>query len=256
MSDTPVAIITGAGSGIGRATAIRLAHDGYALVLVGRRHNLLEQTAELCDAPEVMLIAADLEKQDEAEGVIDATVSAFERLDVLVNNAGHGLAVPIERTKPDLLEKTLRINTLAPAWMMLRAWPTFVRQRRGCIINVGSMAAVDPYPGFFAYAASKAALSLMTVSAAKEGVAKKIRAFCIAPGATETPMLRASFDLQTVAKADTQDPADVAETIAKCIAGGMDDANGQTIPVLPATARAWLAEHTKQHPSAWLRLKP
>jgi meso-butanediol dehydrogenase / (S,S)-butanediol dehydrogenase / diacetyl reductase len=255
MDAAPVAIITGAGSGIGQATAIRLAQDGFSLILVGRRRDALERTAESCQGPETLIIPADLSIRQEAEGIIDAAHAAAGRIDVIIHSAGHGLAVPVERTTPELFDQTMRINTYAPAWMALRAWPHFLRQRRGCFINIGSMAAIDPYPGFFAYGASKAALSLLTASLAKEGASRKIRAFCIAPGATETPMLRASFDTTAIPPDQVQDPQDVADVVASCIAGDLDALNGKTIPVLPRSAKPWLRDFTREHPSAWMHLR-
>jgi len=256
MIEAPVAIITGAGSGIGRATALRLGDQGYALVLAGRRRDALAETAELCSAGEILIVPADLRSQPEAEEVIDAAAQAYGRIDVLVNNAGFGQVVPIASQTPEQFHETLLINTYAPAWMTMRAWPVMQRQRKGCIINIGSMAIYDPYPGFFAYAASKAALALMTLSISKEGSPAGIRAFCIAPGATETRMLRASFDTATLPADACLDPAVVAGVVARCAAGELEHLNGQTIPVLAESAKALLLALTKAHPSAWLNMHP
>src|SRR4029079_17234254 len=91
----------------------------------------------------------------------------------------------------EVLERLYRVNALGPPNMIAEAWPVFVRQNGGCIASISTMGTLDPFAGFFGYAASKAPLNVMTMSCAREGEAHGIRAFCIAPGAVETGMLRA-----------------------------------------------------------------
>jgi NAD(P)-dependent dehydrogenase (short-subunit alcohol dehydrogenase family) len=115
-------------------------------------------------------------------------------------------------------------------------------------VNVSSIATVDPFPGFFAYAASKAALNLMTASAAKEGANVGIRAFAVAPGAVETPMLRASFDAKAVPPEACLEPESVARVIVACATGLRDADSGRVIPVVPEAARQWLHGWYDAHP--------
>lgn len=250
-----VAVITGAGSGIGRATAIALSRLGYAVVLVGRREASLRETLAGSGSPNGLIHVADLGDPAAAAGVIAATMAKFGRVDVLVNNAGIGRAIPIAQTTIADVEEAWRVNTLGAAALILAAWPVFVRQhgqplwstRAGCIINVSSMASFDPFPGFFAYASSKAAMDLLTASAAKEGAAVGVRVFSVNPGAVETPMLRASFDEAMISRADTLDPAVVADVISACIRGDLDDRIGQRIPVLSHSAQAWYRDWSASH---------
>lgn len=227
---TPVACITGAGSGIGRAVARRLGDLGYALALVGRREEPLRETAALlpASAPNLIL-SADVSDTRAIGAAIDRTVEHFGRLDALVNNAGAAPLAPIDRTTPELLEECFRVNTLGPAAAIARAWPTFKAQRAGCIVNVSSMATADPFPGFFAYAAAKAGVNLMARSCAKEGKAFNIRAFAVAPGAVDTPMLRANFNEKTIPPSRCLSPDDVATVIVECIRGDRNACNGDTI---------------------------
>ncbi len=230
----PVAVVTGAGSGIGRATALALAAQGHDLALAGRSRAPLEVAASLIGRSSLkgatcLVVPTDMSDPGAVRRLIDETLARFGRLDVLVNNAGLAESASIAQTTPDLFRRTLDLNTLGPACAILAAWPTFIRQRRGCVVNVSSLASRDPFPGFFAYAASKAAVNLLARSCALEGREHGIRAFAVAPGAVETPMLRAIFDEQALPKARTLSPESVARVIVDCAMGGRDRENGETI---------------------------
>jgi NAD(P)-dependent dehydrogenase (short-subunit alcohol dehydrogenase family) len=112
-----------------------------------------------------------------------------------------------------------------------KAWPIFKRQGSGCIINVSTMGTENPFPGFFAYAASKAAVELMIKSCAKEGAAFGVRAFAVAPGAVETETLRAVFSEQAIPPGACMKPEQIAEVIVECVLGKRDERNGDTIYV-------------------------
>jgi NAD(P)-dependent dehydrogenase (short-subunit alcohol dehydrogenase family) len=231
-SFTPVAIVTGAGSGIGRETAVQLAHRGWRLGLVGRREEpLLETAALLVEGARSMVIAADVGVADQAGAMVDAVVARFGRLDALVNNAGFAPVTPIARNTPSLIDEVYRVNALGPAYAIVRAWPVFVRQRSGCVVNVSTIGTIDPFPGFFAYAAAKAAVNLMARSCAVEGRSVGVRAFAVAPGAVETPMLRANFPESAIPRSACLAPADVARLIVACIGGEHDRRNGETITI-------------------------
>lgn len=254
-----VAIVTGAGSGIGRVSAIALSRDGHAVALVGRGRAALDATSAELAGP-ALVLPLDLSIQGAAERVMAATLDRFGRLDVLVNNAGVGRPVSVAAMSPAEVEAVWRLNTFAPACLMLAAWPVFARQHAAghvppgpCIVNVSSMASFDPFPGFLAYAASKAALDSMTLSAAKEAADVGVRVFSVNPGAVETPMLRAAFDERAISRADTLDPTAVAEVICRCVRGDLNDRAGQRIPVLSPSAQAWYREWApKQHAPACL----
>jgi len=165
----------------------------------------------------------------EAVRLVDRAVDHFGRLDAVVNAAGHAPLAPIDRTTPEMLDKAFRVNALGSGYVIARAWPIFLRQGHGRIVNISSMATQDPFPGFFAYAAAKAAVNLMARSCAIEGRDHGIKAFAIAPGAVETPMLRALFDEQQIPTDSTLSPEEVAEEVVACVTGKRDEQSGQTI---------------------------
>ncbi len=237
MNEADVAIVTGAGSGIGRCVCSLLADARYRLVLVGRSESKLKTTmAEIkthsASPPEMLLVPADLTDAEQAMSVVDTAVDRWGRLDALVNNAGVATLAPIESTTADLLSRTFAANAFSAAYLIGRAWPIFQRQGRGCIVNVSSLAAADPFNGFFVYAASKSALESMTRSAMKEGEGYGVRAFTVAPGAVETPMLRSLFSERDIPRDATLDPNTVAHVVCDCILGRRDAEVGGTIDVL------------------------
>ncbi len=224
----PVAIVTGAGSGIGRATALALSGAGYRLALFGRREEPLRETESLLES-HAMVIAGDIAKRRDAQSMVDQAHKHFGRLDVLVNNAGLAPLKPVAEHDADLIKRVFRTNSIGPAIAIARAWPIFVEQRGGCIVNLSSMATADPFPGFFAYAASKAAVNLLAMSCAKEGAEHGIRAFAVAPGAVETGMLRAIADEAMIPREACLAPEAVARVITECVLGSRDAENGATI---------------------------
>lgn len=227
-----IVIVTGGGTGIGLATARQLARKGWGVAITGRREAKLAQAAKEIEkssfAP-VLIVAADLTDRKQAAGVIDAAMLRFGRVDAVVNAAGHAELAPIEQSAGEVLDRALGINTIGTAAVIARAWAEFKKQRSGCVVNISSWATHDPFPGFFAYAASKAAVDLMARSCALEGKAIGVRGFAVAPGAVETDMLRSAFDEEMVPKSACLSPDDVAQVVVSCIEGKHDRENGKTI---------------------------
>ena len=110
-------------------------------------------------------------------------------------------------------------------------WPTFRERGGGIIVNVSSMASVDPFPGFSIYAAAKTGLNMFTQVTADEGKTLGISAVAVAPGAVETPMLRSLFDEQTIPVENTLPPQRIADVICDCITGDRSFESGETILV-------------------------
>ena len=234
MSETPVAIVTGAGSGIGRAVCSLLANAGYRLSLVGRREEKLQATMDQIATrsaapPEMLILAADVASAQQAMSAVDLTCQQWGRADALVHAAGIAPLAPIDRTDEDLLYRTFAVNTFGAAYLIARLWPVFRKQRGGCIVNVSTMGTLDPFPGFFVYAAAKSAVESLTRSAAREGAGFGVRAFSIAPGAVETEMLRANFSPRQIPPQRTLDPLDVAHVICDCVLGRREGETGTTI---------------------------
>lgn len=228
MIDQPVALVTGASSGIGLATSRLLAEQGYHVVLGARKQGPLSDAAASIEGS-TTIAHLDVADQCQCRALIDRIDDELGRIDVLVNNAGYAPLLPIDQTDDQTIEKAYRINAMGPASLIAHAWPMFRAQESGCIINISTMGTDNPFPGFFAYAASKAAVNLMTRSCAKEGAEFNIRSFAVAPGAVETPMLRSLFDTETLPESDCLSPDEVADVIVSCVSGEMDDKNGEVI---------------------------
>ncbi len=186
----------------------------------------------------------DVADPSECDRLVEETVHECGRLDVLVNNAGDAPLASIAQHTPDVIRRTFEVNALGPAYLIAAFWRVLERQvtsergadanvRGPCIVNVSSMASLDPFPGFFAYAAAKSALNSMIRSCHKEGHALGVRCFGVAPGAVETGMLRGLFDERAIPTAMTLRPEEVARVVGECVAGKRDAEAGTTIPVLP-----------------------
>lgn len=239
------AIVTGAGSGIGRAVAVALAGSGYSVALLGRRVEALRETADLCgEADVVTILPCDVADAGQLSEAIKSVHERHGRIDVLVNCAGVARVRPIARTTPDVVSEALATNAGAIANAIHCVWPIITRQepdangRRGVIVNISSMAAIDPYPGFFAYAASKAAANMLSVVADREGKRAGVRCFCLCPGAVETAMLRSSFDEKTVPRERALSPDDVAAVVMQCVRGERDGEAGGAIEVVKSSSGA------------------
>jgi NAD(P)-dependent dehydrogenase (short-subunit alcohol dehydrogenase family) len=229
----PVALITGAGGGIGRATARSLARAGYRLGLLGRTSDTLQATAEtLPSGTETLVIEADLADERACSDAVSSIESRFGQLDVVVNNAGVAPQAPIHETDARLVRATIDANLVGPIVIVARAWSMLVAAR-GCVVNVSSMASIDPFRGFTAYAASKSGLDSLTRSIMAEAEGTGIRAFTLNPGVVESKMLRSLFDESIVAKGDAMDPSEVAKEILACIEGRRDERIGRAHPLLP-----------------------
>ena len=235
--ERPVAILTGAGSGIGRATAVALARRGYRLVLVGRREHLLHETAELLVGPSVgtsvgglsLVLPIDVTAEGAGDQIVAVALSRLGRIDAVINNAGVAPSLTVEQTTDDRWRQVVDTNLSAAFGLARAAWPTFRRQGGGVIVNVSSVAARDPWPGFAAYAAAKAGLIALGLSLAREGATMGIRAHTVAPGATETPMLRSLRGPDQFDPAKALDPAEVARAIADCVVGDAHCPSGEVV---------------------------
>ncbi len=188
-----VALVTGAGSGIGRAAALALLSEGYSVVLAGRRKEALEQTiAEAEDAASrALAVPADVADPASVRALFDATESTFGRLDVLFNNAGMGApAIPLEDLTYEQWRAVVDINLTGAFLCTQAAFRLMKRQvpRGGRIINNGSISAHTPRPNSAPYTATKHAITGLTKSTALDGRAHDIACGQIDVGNADTPM--------------------------------------------------------------------
>ena len=184
-----VAIVTGAGSGLGAAIAQALASEGAKCALAGRRREPLQAVADEIGATggEASVIPTDVADEAQVAALVAETVQTFGCLDVLVNNAGLMRPASLTQTSTALWDEILNVN-LRGAFILCRAaWP-HLQHSRGQIINVSSMAAVQGYLDEAAYCASKHGLNGLTEVLALEGKPHGIRALAVCPAAVETPL--------------------------------------------------------------------
>jgi NAD(P)-dependent dehydrogenase (short-subunit alcohol dehydrogenase family) len=232
----PVAIVTGAGSGIGQAVARKLAQEEFAVVLVGRDQRKLQETAVLIRAEmgtdhPVMIQPTDITDAQACQSLITTVDRELGRLDVLANVAGYAELAFIPQTSAEMWRQMVDTNLSSVVYLTKAAWRLFEKRREGIIVNVSSMASIDPFPGFAAYAAAKAGVNMFTQVTAREGKAIGLRAVCIAPGAVETPMLRSMFSEKQVPASRCLAPEDVAKLLADFVMKRREFVPGETVPI-------------------------
>ncbi len=190
--DTPVVLITGALTGIGRATALAFAKGGARVVVSGRHENAGQAlAAELRDlGAEAEFVEADVRHEDDVRSLVDQTVKRFGRLDVAVNNAGtEGRPGPVTEQTAETYAATFETNVLGTMLSMKHELRVMQPQGSGSIINLSSTMGQRGAPGASLYAASKHAVEGLTKVAALEGAEFGVRVNAVAPGPIDTEML-------------------------------------------------------------------
>jgi NAD(P)-dependent dehydrogenase (short-subunit alcohol dehydrogenase family) len=189
---TPVVLITGALTGIGRATALAFANEGAQIVVSGRHDDagaaLVEELRAL--GVEAEFICADVRHEDDVRNLIDQTVKRFGRLDVAVNNAGtEGHPGPVTEQTADSFTAVFETNVLGTLLGLKHEMRVMSAQGGGSIVNLSSVLGKVGAPGASVYSASKHAVEGLTKSAALEGAGSGVRVNAVAPGPVETEML-------------------------------------------------------------------
>ena len=188
----PIVLITGALTGIGRATALAFAREGASVVVSGRRddagHTLAAELRALGVRAEYL--RADVRNEAEVRSLVEQTVERFGRIDVAINNAGtEGQLGPITEQSEDNYRATFDSNVLGVLLAMKHEMRAMLRQGAGAIVNLSSIAGQVGVAGASVYVASKHAVEGLTRSAALEGAAAGVRVNAVAPGPVQTDML-------------------------------------------------------------------
>jgi NAD(P)-dependent dehydrogenase (short-subunit alcohol dehydrogenase family) len=186
---TRCAVVTGAATGIGRATAHAFARNGYSVALVGRRADPLEEVADALrrSGGDAIAAPADVTAPEEAAAAIGAAVDRFGGIDALVNNAGVGDSGPLLEESLERWEETLRINLTGAFLITQLALPHLI-ERHGTVVNVASINGILAGPGWTSYCVSKAGLIMLAKCVASDYGRHGVRANSVCPGWVRTPM--------------------------------------------------------------------
>ena len=238
MAETKTVIVTGAGSGIGAATAKRFSSDGWNVVLNGRTRPKLEKIARDLPDARTLIVEGDVSHAEDAQLLIDQTVDKFGRLDALINNAGvASMGVPGELSLEDF-EKMMSVNvsgifnTVTPA-------VDHLIMSKGSIVNVSSVSGLGGDWKMFGYNASKGAVSNMTRAMAMDLGSSGVRVNAVAPSLTRTDMSQGIFKndrlqqkfMDRIPMGRPGEPEDVASVIAFLASPDAGFVNGVVLPV-------------------------
>jgi NAD(P)-dependent dehydrogenase (short-subunit alcohol dehydrogenase family) len=238
------AIVTGASSGIGRSVALRFAQYGARLVLVGRDKGKLEETGAMIsglvrEATEFLIVTDDLEDPESPRRIVDASLSQYDRLDILVNNAATIYREPPgeEFTPVAAWDAIMRVNVRSYYLLAKAAFPHLCKTR-GSIVNMSSIWALVGARNQAAYSVSKAAIVELTRSLALDFAHAGVRVNCVCPSTTRTPLLlksRDSFDEESAARSHPLgrigEPDDVAKAILFLASEAASWVTGVALPV-------------------------
>jgi len=205
-----VAVVTGAGRGIGRASAILFAREGAKVTVADTRVQLGQETVGLIEsaAGTAQFFATDVAKEEEVEKLMAETSGRWGRIDMLFNNAGRTLAKPLEETSEIEWDQLMNVNLKSIFFGVKHAVPYMRKQRGGVILSTGSISSFVGQLGTPAYVASRGAVMMLTKSLALDYAADNIRVNCICPGITDTPMLREHLETAAAVQHDLEVGAD------------------------------------------------
>ncbi|XP_037940874.1 glucose 1-dehydrogenase-like [Teleopsis dalmanni] len=198
-----VVIVTGASSGIGAETAVHFAELGALLTIVGRNLEKLKEVAEKvtkAKGNEPLLVQADMNKEDDVKRIVNDTLSKYNKIDVLVNNAGILETGTIENTSLEQYDRVMNTNIRSVYQLTMLAVPELIKTK-GNIVNVSSVNGIRSFPGVLAYNISKAAVDQFTRCVALELALKGVRCNAVNPGVVITEIhKRGGMDEATYAK--------------------------------------------------------
>jgi NAD(P)-dependent dehydrogenase (short-subunit alcohol dehydrogenase family) len=231
-----IAIVTGAGRGIGLATAKALARQGVRVLIADITKMAAEAAAEevgKIGARDARGVACDVSNESDVIATVDLAIKHFGSFDILVNNAGVMIFKPLEAQTSEDWNRVLGVDLLGAFYFIKQA---FLRMAKGgCIVNVSSIHAIETTPLVSAYAAAKAAVVSLTRSASLEGISRGIRVNAVLPGAVDTPMLRdnpnVKAGLEQIDRGMLGTPEDIAGVIAFLVSPAAEFVVGSSVIV-------------------------
>ena len=235
-----VAVVTGAGTGIGRATAILLARRGADVAICGRRAEKLEEACARIreTGRRALAVPADVRKPEQTKALMEQVAAEFGRIDVLINNAGgaHG-HVPLASMDPAKWDRDVSLNLNAAMYCSQAALP-FLKESKGCVVNISSMAGVGGTAGVAAYSAAKAGLQMFTRVASSEWGGYGVRVNCIACGMIATEAAREGWEKRGF------DAAKISKTAFGLGRYGEMDEAAQAIAFMASPAASYVSGET------------
>ncbi len=220
-----VVVITGASSGLGEATARRLANEGASVVLGARRADRIQALADEINTNggKALAVVTDVTDPAQVQALVDAAVKTFGRVDVIINNAGLMPHSPLERRKIEDWNRTIDVNIKGVLYGIGAVLPYMQEQKSGHIISVASVAAYKVRPGSAVYAATKAAVRMISEGLRQEVKPYNIRTTIISPGAvqSELPLSITEADVAKGIEVFYEENAIPADTFARAVVYAM-----------------------------------
>lgn len=226
-------VMTGIGSGIGRATAIQMSKQGFfdSYALLGRNQDAIAGTVKEMKRNtdgKIEVYEIDLNSPESIPDIVDTIYESFGNISCLLNIAGYTDPQPLLTTTLESFEETYKVNVYSP-FMLIRETVRYMKSTGGKILNVGSTAGMTPRPGWLSYSSSKAAIISMSQTLTEELAEYGIKVYCISPGRCATKLrkrLAPDEDPQTIMQ-----PEDVAEVICNLVSPSESCLDGQNIVI-------------------------